>query len=247
MVVEFVTPFRDRTLELLDDQKQLSAVLEQGRQQATEVAEATLARRLAAGRVRGARPPWPHCWVKVSKVFRVPVIGVALSIPEPWASTAAGLPHRPRPGGRPDPHPHHARPAHRDRRRRPRGRRGAPRQGRRGRVVVRRAPARHRHLPAGLAGRLRQPGPGDLADRAARRRRTVRAARRRRRVPLPPPRDRRPPPVRRPARPRLRRPRGLRVHLRGDRLPPLRPRRRRRLAADPRLPARGSAADLCRG
>ena len=42
MVVEFVTPFRDRTLELLDDQTQLSAVLEQGRQQATEVAEATL-------------------------------------------------------------------------------------------------------------------------------------------------------------------------------------------------------------
>jgi len=42
VVVEFVTPFRDRTLELLDDQTQLSAVLEQGRQQAAEVAEATL-------------------------------------------------------------------------------------------------------------------------------------------------------------------------------------------------------------
>ncbi|MEO6512346.1 MAG: tryptophan--tRNA ligase [Nocardioides sp.] len=42
VVVEFVTPFRDRTLELLADQKQLSAVLEQGRQQASEVAEATL-------------------------------------------------------------------------------------------------------------------------------------------------------------------------------------------------------------
>ena len=41
-VIEFVTPFRDRTLELLDDQTQLSAVLEQGRRQATEVAEATL-------------------------------------------------------------------------------------------------------------------------------------------------------------------------------------------------------------
>jgi tryptophanyl-tRNA synthetase len=42
VVVEFVTPFRDRTLELLDDQTQLSAVLERGRQQAAEVAEATL-------------------------------------------------------------------------------------------------------------------------------------------------------------------------------------------------------------
>ena len=42
VVVEFVTPFRDRTLELLDDQTQLSAVLEQGRLRATEVAEATL-------------------------------------------------------------------------------------------------------------------------------------------------------------------------------------------------------------
>src|SRR5215210_6450789 len=42
VVVEFVTPFRDRTLELLEDQKQLSEVLEHGRHQATEVAEATL-------------------------------------------------------------------------------------------------------------------------------------------------------------------------------------------------------------
>ncbi|MEQ4521549.1 tryptophan--tRNA ligase, partial [Nocardioides kribbensis] len=42
VVVDFVTPFRERTLELLDDQAHLSAVLEQGRQQAAEVAEATL-------------------------------------------------------------------------------------------------------------------------------------------------------------------------------------------------------------
>src|SRR6476619_1732344 len=42
LVVDFVTQFRDRTLELLDDRAQLSAVLEQGRQQAAEVAEATL-------------------------------------------------------------------------------------------------------------------------------------------------------------------------------------------------------------
>ena len=34
VVVDFVTPFRDRTLELLDDQTHLTQVLEQGRQQA---------------------------------------------------------------------------------------------------------------------------------------------------------------------------------------------------------------------
>jgi tryptophanyl-tRNA synthetase len=42
LVVEFVTPFRDRTLELLDDQRHLSEVLEAGREQATAIAEATL-------------------------------------------------------------------------------------------------------------------------------------------------------------------------------------------------------------
>jgi tryptophanyl-tRNA synthetase len=43
VVVDFVTPFRDRTLELLDDQSHLIQVLEQGRRQAQEVAQATLA------------------------------------------------------------------------------------------------------------------------------------------------------------------------------------------------------------
>jgi tryptophanyl-tRNA synthetase len=42
LVVEFVTPFRDRTLELLDDQAHLSGILERGRAQAAEIAEATL-------------------------------------------------------------------------------------------------------------------------------------------------------------------------------------------------------------
>jgi tryptophanyl-tRNA synthetase len=42
LVVDFVTPFRDRTLELLDDQAHLSAILERGRRQAAEIAEATL-------------------------------------------------------------------------------------------------------------------------------------------------------------------------------------------------------------
>ncbi|CAN5674186.1 tryptophan--tRNA ligase [soil metagenome] len=42
VVVSFVTPFRERTLELLDDQAYLSSVLAQGAQQARSVAEATL-------------------------------------------------------------------------------------------------------------------------------------------------------------------------------------------------------------
>lgn len=41
-VVSFVTPFRERTLELLDDQAHLSDVLKQGAERAREVASATL-------------------------------------------------------------------------------------------------------------------------------------------------------------------------------------------------------------
>jgi tryptophanyl-tRNA synthetase len=42
VVVDFVTPFRERTLELLDDQAHLTAVLKQGAERANAVAEATL-------------------------------------------------------------------------------------------------------------------------------------------------------------------------------------------------------------
>ncbi|MGC4108885.1 MAG: tryptophan--tRNA ligase [Nocardioides sp.] len=42
VVVDFVTPFRDRTLELLDDQQHLLDILESGRRQATAIAESTL-------------------------------------------------------------------------------------------------------------------------------------------------------------------------------------------------------------
>jgi tryptophanyl-tRNA synthetase len=42
VVVDFVTPFRERTLELLDDQAYLTGVLERGAEQAAVVAEATL-------------------------------------------------------------------------------------------------------------------------------------------------------------------------------------------------------------
>ncbi|CAB4730220.1 MAG: tryptophan--tRNA ligase [Actinobacteria bacterium] len=42
VVITFVSPFRERTLELLDDQAHLTAVLKQGVEQARSVAEATL-------------------------------------------------------------------------------------------------------------------------------------------------------------------------------------------------------------
>ncbi|MBO0847552.1 MAG: tryptophan--tRNA ligase [Nocardioides sp.] len=41
-VVDFVTPFRDRTLELLDDQQHLMDILESGRMRASAIAESTL-------------------------------------------------------------------------------------------------------------------------------------------------------------------------------------------------------------
>jgi tryptophanyl-tRNA synthetase len=43
VVVEFVTPFRDRTLQLLEDRAELDAVLRRGAERAREVAERTLA------------------------------------------------------------------------------------------------------------------------------------------------------------------------------------------------------------
>jgi len=43
VVIDFVTPFRDKTLELLADQAYLTAVLKKGSEQANEVAAATLA------------------------------------------------------------------------------------------------------------------------------------------------------------------------------------------------------------
>ena len=42
VVVEFVTPFRERTLELLDDRAELDAILHRGSEQAREVAARTL-------------------------------------------------------------------------------------------------------------------------------------------------------------------------------------------------------------
>jgi tryptophanyl-tRNA synthetase len=43
VVVEFVTPFRNRTLDLLDDRAELARILELGADRAREVADGTLA------------------------------------------------------------------------------------------------------------------------------------------------------------------------------------------------------------
>ena len=72
--------------------------------------------------------------------------------------------------------------------------------------------------------------------------RAPRPARDRPGLPVPPARDRRPPPRRRPPRPRLRRAGRLRVRVRRVELPPLRPRRGRGLAAHPRVRAAVAAS-----
>ena len=75
VVVEFVTPFRERTLELLDDQTHLTDVLRRGVEQARGGGRGDPARRLPARRLR-----------RGGTVDVMPTIGVALAIPEPWAT-----------------------------------------------------------------------------------------------------------------------------------------------------------------
>ncbi len=54
MVVEFVTPFRDRTLELLDDRAELARVLADGAERAGSRGRGDAARRLRPRRLRVA-------------------------------------------------------------------------------------------------------------------------------------------------------------------------------------------------
>ncbi len=99
VVVDFVTPFRDRTLELLDDRAQLDAILADGCAKADAVAERTLAD--VYDRVGFVRPGS----VGLPIVTPGPrTIGVAIAVPEPWGGqlqdyrtdlgdkTAAGIP-----------------------------------------------------------------------------------------------------------------------------------------------------------
>jgi tryptophanyl-tRNA synthetase len=59
LVVDFVTPFRDRTLELLEDQQHLMDILEAGREQASAIAEATLRDVFSSVGFAAARVPGP--------------------------------------------------------------------------------------------------------------------------------------------------------------------------------------------
>ena len=83
VTVDFVTPFRERTLELLDDRSYLDEVLRQGAAEAGAVARAHPARRLRAGRLRGRRPVGSPSAHHRSR----PLPSRALGLP------AAGLPH----------------------------------------------------------------------------------------------------------------------------------------------------------
>ena len=237
MVVEFVTPFRDRTLELLDDQAQLTAVLEQGAQRAGAVAEATLRDVYQRVGFVAAGP---------SKVEAVPTIGVAVAIPEPWATELQDYRDRRRRRHRDDdPDAHHAGAADRDR-----GHRAPEVEEHLAEVAARSRPFQVHLRGTGtfrpvspvvfvtlaegisqceqLAGAVRQ-GPLDV-DLTFPYHPHVTVAHHL-------DDDR--------ARPGLRRAGGVRVRLRRRRVPPLRPRRRDRLAADPRLPPR-PGGDLSR-
>ena len=170
LVVTFVTPFRERTLELLDDQAYLTRGAPAGRRDRRCGRRGDPARRLPAGRLRRPAP-------RTSRgPDGVPTIGVAIAIPEPWATelqdyrlgigdpTADGVPSHitlipPLEVGR--------------RPRRDRGRtssrRGAAARGLPG------TPARNGYLPARVARRVHRSRGRDLPVRAAGRRRTRRA------------------------------------------------------------------------
>ena len=166
MVVDFVTPFRDRTLELLDDQAHLTQVLEQGRQQAAGGRAGHPRRRLPA---RGVRREARSS--RLSRFGPVPTIGVARRHPGALGDRAPGLPHqRRRRDGRDHPDPHHAGPADRGR-----PTTSSRRSRRTSTAAADEVPAFEVHLrgtgtfrPVSPGG-LRDPGRGHLAVRAARR------------------------------------------------------------------------------
>ena len=187
MVVEFVTPFRERTLELLDDQAHLTDVLAAAPSRPAAVAEAHPARRLPAGRLRRARHSVGSSRADHRSRRRDPG-----ALGEPSSRTTG--PSVGDTTADDDPHPHHAGPADRGRRRplpsveahlADVGRQAARRS---------RPPARHRHLPAGLAGRLRDRSWRASPSASSSPPPYAGAARHRPPLPLPPARDHRPPP-----------------------------------------------------
>ena len=185
VVVEFVTPFRDRTLELLDDQAHLSDVLS-GCRAGRRGRRGHPARRLPAGRLR-----------RGGSVGRHADIGVAARHPGALGHRAPGLPHvRRRHDGDDDPHPHHPGAADRGRRRRPARHRGAPRRGRRpagGFAVHLRGTGTFRRSPRSSSSRSPRASPSASSSPTPYAGPLERGAR----LPVPPARDHRPPPRRR--------------------------------------------------
>ena len=113
LVVEFVTPFRDRTLELLDDQAHLSGDPRAGPAAGLRDRRGHPPRRLPAGRLRRRLPPGRRVGSS-----SMPTIGVSIAVPEPWGSRLQDF--RVANGdaqGALDPDPHHAGAAARGRRR----------------------------------------------------------------------------------------------------------------------------------
>ena len=171
LVVEFVTPFRDRTLELLDDQAQLGAILR--------------ARGRAGQRDRRGHPRATSTSGSASLPPRPVAVGSLRAHhrrrdrgPRAVGQPAAGLPRSPTatPQARVDPHPHHPGAA---------ASRcaepmldvssGTSSEVAASSTAVPHPPARHRHLPPGLAGGVRRRRRGHLRLRAARPRRAPRA------------------------------------------------------------------------
>jgi tryptophanyl-tRNA synthetase len=108
IVVDFVTPFRDRTLELLEDQQALMDILESGREQASAIAEATLRdvfQRVGfAARAQGR--------LGAARADHRSVPGDPGALGEPSAGVPGGQRRRPRLD---HPDPHHAGATGRDR------------------------------------------------------------------------------------------------------------------------------------
>ena len=183
-----MTPFRDRTLELLDDPTELDA---SPRARAPSRPARWPSETLAdvydrVGFVRRAAE-------RTLAVASVPTIGVAIAVPEPYGASSRTT--RALGDGRAaDPHPRHPGAADRRRRRPTAARRRASAEASAAHARRSGCACGARHLPAGVPGRLRRRGRGHR--RASCWRAGVRSGPlHRARIPLPPARHRRAPPA----------------------------------------------------
>ena len=183
MVTDFVTPVRARTQELLDDPAELERVLAAGAARAREVAAPTVAE--AYDRVglpgAGARTARMNDDTFVHRAAADGAASTPCSAsssrsrsrgPSCWSTGGRRSATR-RPTGAAA---RDAAAADRGRRGRPGGDQRAPRRGRPLPPAVRDAPVGHRHLLAGVGGRVHRGRQGHRQLRAARHRRPPRPA-----------------------------------------------------------------------